>query len=106
MAPFAGMLSGVAAPHVGRTSPIGFPLTFVQAWTRTWPFAAKVIHQASTVGVSWTMPPAPPALLMSTRDARKLLKLIGDLMMVRMFDESYLFAPFCSDVLPLTDPSA
>src|SRR3954468_17453849 len=96
------MLYGVAAPHVGFASPIGLPLTFVHCCTMTWPFDWKVSHHASTPGLSCTIPPAPPALRMSTSDARKLLKLIGDLIFERIVAEPYFCAPFISVVLPVT----
>src|SRR3954454_16702611 len=96
------MLKGVAAPHVGFTSPIGLPLTFVHDWIRTCPFDWKVSHQASTAALSCTIPPAPAALRMSTSEARKLLKLIGDLMTVRMVVWSYFDAPFIMTGAPST----
>src|ERR1700716_1554569 len=100
------MFSGVLAPQVGCTSPIGLPFVFVHDWTNTWPFGWNVIFHASTVATSSMMPPAPAALRMSTSDARKLLKLIGDLMTERMVVELYRCAPFMSVVLPVTFPSA
>src|SRR3954465_8689334 len=96
------MLYGVAAPHVGFTSPMGLPLTLVHDWIRTWPFDWNVSHQASTAALSWTIPPAPAALRMSTSEARKLLKLIGDLITVRMFVWSYFAAPFIIAGVPST----
>src|SRR3954453_485640 len=96
------MLYGVAAPHVGFTSPIGFALTFVACRTMTWPFDWNVSHHASTAALSCTIPPAPPALRMSTSEARKLLKLMGDLMTVRMFVWSYFDAPFIIAGVPRT----
>src|SRR6476469_715301 len=95
------MLYGVAAPQVGFTSPIGLALTFVHCWITTCPLAWNVSHHASTAALSWTIPPAPPALRMSTSEARKLLKLIGDLMMLRIVVESYFCAPFISVVAPV-----
>src|SRR6185437_14378585 len=100
------MLSGVAAPHVGFASPMFRPDTFVHDWTVTWPFAWNVSHQASTAELSSTIPPAPAAPRMSTSDARKLLKLIGDLMIVRIVDASYFCAPFIIVADPLMLPSA
>ena len=75
--------------------------TFVHDWTKTWPLDWNVSHHASTVGVSRTIPPAPPALRMSTSDARKLLKLIGVLKMLRIDVESYFCAPFIIVVEPV-----
>src|SRR3954447_7902584 len=109
MAPFAGIASGVAGPQVGMRSPIGFSVFFVHDCTLTVPLAENVNHQASTAALSSTMPPAPAALRMSTREARKLLKLIGLRMIVRiegLVAASYLRAPFTSVVLPVTLPSA
>src|SRR3954453_11556915 len=96
------MLYGVAAPHVGFASPIGLLLTFVHCCTMTWPFDWNGSHPAPPAGLSCTIPPAPPALRMSTSEARKLLKLIGDLMTVRMFVWSYFAAPFIIAGAPRT----
>src|SRR5436305_11594100 len=100
------MFRGVAAPHVGFASPMFRPAFFVHDCTVTWPFAWNVSHQTSTAALSSTMPPAPPAPRMSTSDARKLLKLIGDLMIVRIVVESYFCAPLIIVVAPVMLPSA
>src|SRR4051794_27075309 len=106
MAPLFGMFSGVPAPQTGAASPTGLPADFMQDWTTTWPFDWKVIFHASTVGTSCTMPPAPAALRMSTSDARKLLKLIGDLITERIVPEAYFWAPFIIVTAPVMLPSA
>src|SRR5436305_5171582 len=103
------MASGVAAPQIGIRSPIGFAVFFMHDWTLTVPLAENVNHHASTAALSSTIPPAPAALRMSTSEARKLLKLIGLRMMVRIdgvVEASYFRAPFTSVVLPVTAPSA